>query len=46
MKLDLLIHFILFCFYAFINTCLGCFANCDVTNALHTMYSLWLLLYL
>jgi len=29
---------------------LGCFANCDVTNSLHTlctsMYSLWLLLYL
>ena len=34
MKLDLLI---LLYFYALINLCLGCFANCDVTNALHTL---------
>jgi len=46
MKLDLLI---LLYFYALINLCLGCLANCVVTHALHTVYfcvSLWLLLYL
>jgi len=34
MKLDLLI--ILY-FYALINLCLGCLANCVVTNALHAL---------
>jgi len=34
MKLDL---FILLYFYALINLCLCCLANCVVTNALHTL---------